>query len=183
MSDPKYLSSLKSPKLSGFAWPTPENDSDRKAFQDVLADGCHILGIVPDSDAPPGLPSYSFSIGFYLNLLHPEIVVSGLSNQLSASIMNDIFAYCEEGRAITEGQSVSCSVDGKDVRFLARTFPREKFPDFLGYANWFYRSLLFRRKPSMNNEYPVIQLLWPDPEGKYPGQKGCRKSVEKAQLL
>jgi hypothetical protein len=47
-------------------------------------------------------------------------------------------------------------LDGYNVAF--RTVERRHYPDYLGYARWFYRG----------DYFPALQCVWPDPRHRYP---------------
>ena len=92
----------------------------------------------------------------------------GLSGDVTAPLLNWLFAYIEEGKVIKEGHGVRCDFGLGEKRLEARAVPRDRYYDYLGWACWFYRSLLFKVEPLMQPKFPILQLCWPDKAGRYP---------------
>lgn len=178
----RYESSREFPRIDGFRWKEPEDESDKKAFSDILDAGCHLLQILPDS-AAPDVPEYVYSIGFYLNLLHPEIMVMGLPSGVSGRMINDLFHHVAGGNPIWDSEYITYDIDEERVRFAVREIEESSYHDYLGYANWFYRSLRKENAASIEYNYPALQLVWPDSEGRYPWVQGCDSAVVVAQTL
>ncbi|MEO6476887.1 DUF4262 domain-containing protein [Luteolibacter sp.] len=178
----RYESSCNTPQIEGFWWREPEDESDKKAFSDILEAGCHLLQILPDS-AAPDVPEYVYSVGFYLNLLHPEIMVMGLPSGVSGRMINDLFQHVADGNPIWDREYVTYDIEEERIRFAVREITESSYHDYLGYANWFYRSLRTEVASAIEYNYPALQLVWPDSEGKYPWEPGCDLAVVVAQTL
>jgi hypothetical protein len=174
---PRYIDSLKNPKIPGFRWQDPEDESDRKMFRDILEHGCQIAAI----EAGPNTPDFCYSVGLYLNFLHSEILIMGLPHQSCAKAINQICRETAEGKKVAEGDVRSDLFEsGRPVRFIK--VPQEYYIDNLGYAHWFYRSLFFQ-PPAIEQKFPVLQALWPDKEMRYPDDPNCNPKVKAAQTL
>lgn len=174
---PRYIASLKSPRVPGFSWQDPDDEGDRKCFRDILEYGCHILTI----DDQPATAVFSYSIGFYLNHLHPEIFAIGISRVLGGDLINRLLRDVQDGRQFREDETIeNLFSDGRPG--LLKAFPKDRYPDFLGYGCWFYRSLTFQ-PPMMEFKFPVLRVVWPDKEGRYPFEDGCHPAVVAAQRL
>lgn len=175
---PRFISSLHNPKIPGFEWRDPEDDGDRKMFRDILEFGCEVIGIEPTEHSP----DYSFSVGLYLNFLYPEILIMGVSAQSSCRAINSL---CEEASSGLKVEAGDVRTDlfevPRPVRFVP--VPQEFYFEYLGYAVWFYRSLLFRVEPVATHKFPVLQAVWPDDCGYYPDDPRCDANVRKAQTL
>jgi hypothetical protein len=177
MPDARYLSSLTNPRIEGFQWQEPDDEGDRKMFRDILEFGCQTIGIQADHL----VPDYSFSIGLYLNFLHPEILFMGISMDACARAINILCEEAAGGRALSAGDTRADLFDApRPLRFVP--VPTNRYFDYLGTATWFYRSL-FYREPVMEHKFPVLQGLWPDANGFYPDDPRCRPEVQKAQTL
>jgi Domain of unknown function (DUF4262) len=178
MSNARYISSLTHPRIVGFEWQDSEDDRDRKMFRDILEHGCEIIGIEPDHL----VPDYSFSVGLYLNFLHPEILIMGVSMNACAHTINRLCEEAADGKMLQSGDTRSDLFDvPRPVRFVP--VPQERYFDYLGTAVWFYRSLLWKVPPVAEHKFPVLQAVWPDPEGFYPDDTRCRPEVRKVQTL
>ena len=172
----KYLNSLKSPKVAGFQWQEPDDDKDRRLFRDVLECGCHIVAI----EDSPHAPEFCFSIGFFINLQHPEFFVMGMSSNTAGRIINRLFRSVEGGHRFSEDEKIADLFDDERLGIL-KPFPKSLYFDYLGYACWFYRSLTFF-PPPLEPKFPVLQLFWPDKAGRYPFEAGCHPSAVAAQV-
>lgn len=172
----KYLSSLKAPPIAGFQWQDPDNDDDRHRFRDVLEYGCHIVSVEDSPYSPP----FSFSIGFYLNLQHPEFFVMGMSTDTAGHFINRLFHAVENGRRFSADEQIpDLFEDGRPA--MLKPFPKDLYVDYLGYACWFYRSLTFQ-PPLMEFKFPVLQLFYPDKSGLFPFEPGCHPAAVAAQI-
>jgi hypothetical protein len=61
-----------------------------------------------------------------------------------------------------------------DFKVLLREVrARKSYDDHLGYAIWF----------NGGREFPVLQLVWPDKEGRFPGEDGANPTMKKQQPL
>jgi hypothetical protein len=177
MPDARYIASLIKPRIPGFEWQDPQDEGDRKMFRDILEHGCQIIGIEPDHL----FSDYSFSVGLYLNFLHPEILFMGVSMDACAKAINRLCAEADGGEMLRAGDlRVDLFDEARFVRFVP--VPQERYFDYLGTACWFYRSLLFK-PPVGEHKFPVLQGVWPDPEGHYPDDPRCMSEVRKAQTL
>ncbi|ODT58808.1 hypothetical protein ABS71_18465 [bacterium SCN 62-11] len=63
-------------------------------------------------------------------------------------------------------------LDGVDC--LLRAIPSELHRKYLGYNVWFYQD-----RP---DGFPALQILWPDSQGRYPGQEGFEMEVMQPSL-
>jgi hypothetical protein len=174
----RFISSLESPRIPGFQWQEPEDDRDRKIFRDILEHGCQVIAI----EASRHSADYAFSVGLYLNFLHPEILIMGTSSQAAHKAINQICRAAESGHEVKVGDTRTDLFDlPRAVRFVS--VPQECYFDYLGYAAWFYRSVFFTAEPLMTHKFPVLQALWPDENGLYPDDARCNEVVRKAQTL
>ena len=128
------------------------------------------------------MPDFSYSVGLYLNFLHPEILIMGMSSQACHRAINQICREAAAGKVLDEGDKRSDLFEvARPVRVVL--VPKIRYYDYLGYACWFYRSLLFRADPPMEYKFPVLQALWPDKNVFYPDDPRCDELVRKAQTL
>lgn len=172
-----YIDSLKNPRIPGFEWQEPEDASDRKMFKDILEFGCQIIAVEPGTNSP----DFSYSVGLYLNFLHPEILIMGISSQACHKAINQICREAAAGKLVVAGDERSDLFEARrPVRFIP--VDKERYFDYLGYASWFYRSLLFA-PPTLEHKFPVLQAVWPDQSLHYPDDPKCDQRVRAAQSL
>lgn len=141
-------------KLPGFVFRQPDDQGDVKMLADILDHGWHVIGI-PDDEAGPG---FVFTVGVYLRTRQPEILMMGVPLEPAHRVLNAIAEHLMAGGTIIPGQRYPDFVDGRDVLF--RPIHPSQYREYLGCANWFYRSL--------SGPYPALQCVWPDLHGHFP---------------
>src|SRR5579871_488089 len=180
-AEPKYGASLESPPIPGFEWQLPDDGRDRASFRDILTHGCTVLMIQQDA-AESVLPyEFIYTVGFFLNLKHPEFFIKGLLDERAGNMMNDLFRYVEQGHTIKDGNTLRYDFGNGEKKLVARTFPQIRYNDYLGWGCWFYRSLLLKQLPFGEHKFPVLQLFWPDKNGLYPWDSGCDLEAKRIQ--
>jgi hypothetical protein len=174
----RYIESLKNPRIPGFEWQDPEDDWDRKMFKDILEYGCTIIAVASGKNSP----DFAYSVGLYLNFLHPEILFMGISSQACHRAINKICREATAGRIVVAGEERTDLFEvQRAVRFVS--VDKQRYFDYLGYAAWFYRSLLYKVLPPLEHKFPVLQGLWPDKRLVYPDNAHCDRIVRNAQTL
>jgi hypothetical protein len=144
--------------LPGFTFREPDEAADEKLLRDVREHGWHVVGIPDDEEGP----SFSFTIGIYLRALQPEILIMGVPIDPSHRILNAIAEYLMAGGTISPETKYPEFVDGHEVLF--RSIHHTQFHEYLGCANWFYRRSV--------GQFPALQCIWPDPQGRFPHEDG-----------
>lgn len=119
-------------------------------------------------------PTFAYSIGLYLNHLHPEIMVFGLSESQAKGTINRVCQLVSDGAVFGDGAVTEEVLESFPVSFLS--VPKDQYRDHLGFALWFYRSL----RPSAS---PCLQLVWPDKKGSFPWQEGFDPTLVSLQPL
>jgi hypothetical protein len=62
-------------------------------------------------------------------------------------------------------------LEGYNVAF--RTVERRHYPDYIGYARWFYRG----------DDFPALQCVWPDSQHRYPWHADINAALARRQRL
>ena len=142
-----------------------EDDRERKVVSDIEEFGWHVAMIPEDDEGP----SFAYSIGLFKNFGHPEIIIFGLGVEVLHGMINLIGEEVRQGRRFADGESASGILEGFDVRF--RGVAREHYHEHIGYARWFYEG----------DDFPVLQCLWPDREGRFPSDPDFPDSLRPRQ--
>ncbi|WP_165822019.1 DUF4262 domain-containing protein [Hymenobacter edaphi] len=136
---------------------TEHEEHNRAAEQRIIADieqyGCH-LGLIRGDDY---LPAFAYTIGLYRTYQHPEIICLGLPESVLFAVLAKAHELVKEGRRLAPGQRYDDFLEGYDVQFLP--VDQAYYPSHLGYAGWYYGS---------SWEFPVLQLVWPDKQHRFP---------------
>ena len=117
-------------------------------------------------------PEFAYTIGLYEKFGHPEIIIFGLAPESMHGILNHCGDMIRGGKRFRLGESVSDVLDGYDVRFRAVT-AQASYADYLGYGCRHYGDQVF----------PVLQLLWPDKQQRFPGDDAAPDFLAQRQPL
>jgi len=139
--------------------------SEQKLLDDVAEFGVHVVH-VPEDDEGPG---YSFTVGLWHSFEQPEIVVFGLDQDIAHDVLNAIADEAAEERKYLADTRHDDVLIGYPVRFLG--VPKQRHDDVLGAAVWAYDGA----------DFPAVQLVWPDKQGRWPWEPGVREGFAEAQ--
>ncbi|MEU6352233.1 DUF4262 domain-containing protein [Streptomyces sp. NPDC047072] len=139
-----------------------------KIREDVADQGWSWIWVFdPDASRPP----FAYSIGFTATFGHPEVVVVGLPEDASVSVLQAVEAELAEGVRYQDGSSSDEILNGFPVRF-------QRVPEELSSVNLVQASNFYAGKiPS------ALQLIWPDRDGNYPGGPGTPTWLNDRQAL
>ncbi len=139
-----------------------------RARRDVKRVGWHMVG-VPGEGHTPGLV---FTIGLWKTYHHPELLI--VTPRDPQAFDGNLTAMAER---IAAGETFAA---GKTYDGLFGTFAGSLrkvrslwYPEYLGTALGFYET----------DDFPVLQLFWPDREGLFPWQSGFDPDLFGAQPL
>lgn len=105
-------------------------------------------------------PGFSFTTGFWVNLKFPEVIVFSLKAQTAHDLFWHMFREAKAGKPPIIGKPAPEILEDSDV-FL---FPvaKTQYEAHLGWSRWFYSG----------DDFPCLQLVWPDDKGIFPWQSG-----------
>ncbi|RWY55903.1 DUF4262 domain-containing protein [Mucilaginibacter gilvus] len=115
--------------------------------------GCHLV-LIERGDY---LPAFVYSIGLHQNFNHPEIICFDLKSELMSGMINHACDLIKQGEKLVPGKSYSDFLEGHNIQFLP--VDKEFYPDYLGYANWYYGN---------DFNFPALQMVYPDLQGFFP---------------
>ena len=145
-----------------------DDEDEQRVIDDIHRVGWHIVGIEDDLEGPP----FAYSIGIQHTLSHPEIIIFGLNDApVMMNIINTIGEEIRKGARFQDWYESDQILQGYSCIF--RTVPPDVFPDYLGYAMWFYRP----------NPFPVLQCVWPDSQHRFPWHPDCQSGVRDRQPI
>lgn len=140
---------------------------EKKVLQDVAEEGVHIVHVPGGSDGP----GFSATIGLWFHYEQPEVIVFGLHEEIAEDLLNAVADAADEGKRFKHGENHKDLLVNYVVRFL--DVPQEKVADYLGTAQWVYDGA----------EFPVVQLVWPDKQQRWPWQEGVREGFRDSQPI
>jgi hypothetical protein len=133
----------------------------------VSEHGWAISGRHGDRHAPP----WAYSVGMWLSIQVPELIVCGLPVENGASLINAVGARLADGAEFTPDDVVT------DACPAALSFRPV-------HVSWRRSGLL----PASDTFYgmvrpPYLQLAWSDSDGRFPGESGFSRGLEPMQPL
>ena len=136
-------------------------------MRDVATRGWHIVTIAERND----LPGWAFTIGLQRSFEQPEVIAFGLPGEANREIVERVARDIATGTSHPVGSTCNTILHGLPCAF--RSVSRSWYETFLGYAVWFYG----------DQDFPVVQLLWPDRENRLPDQPGFDPDLAGLQPL
>lgn len=130
---------------------------DPRVLRDIERHGWHVVKVREDEAGP----AHAFTLGLHERHGHPEIVATGPDLDVLHRLVNAVGEDVREGRRFEAGHAYDGIVAG--LRCAFREVHRSRYPDFLGYAGWYYGGATF----------PALQCVWPDPSGRFPWDPGA----------
>ena len=128
------------------------DSDDAQVHADIARYGWHVVQVPEDSEGP----GFAFTIGLYTRFAHPELLIFGLPLDTMLRLLNVAGEAVRAGRVYVAGQDYDDLLEGYSCTF--RPVPVKQYDDYLGYALWYYRG----------DDFPTLQLVWPDREHRYP---------------
>ncbi|CAM4113771.1 MULTISPECIES: DUF4262 domain-containing protein [Flavobacterium] len=130
-----------------------DKEAKERIVNDIKEYDCHLALLESDGY----LPAFVYTIGLYEKFQHPEIIIFGLKTDVMAHLLNGLRDEIRKGKNYQPNQTYSGLLEGYEIQFLE--VKRENYPDYLGYAGWYYKKTF---------DFPVLQMIWPDKENKWP---------------
>ena len=146
--------------------PEPEDDHDRAMLGHIREQGWGAMHIPADEEGP----GFGFTVGLYHTWKHPEILVMGLPLETAHELLTVAADRVRRGHRYQEGQNSDDFLVGYPCRL--HLIPSGCYQAYLGYALWLYSG----------PDFPALQLLWPDREGRFPEDSGYALS-DRQQML
>jgi hypothetical protein len=141
-------------------------DADEQSFVAKVRDhGWFRTAVFADEEGP----GFSYSTGFWIKARKPEIILFGMKSEIAHQIFWDLFREAEAGRDIVVGQRT----DGIFGNAPAYAFAMAKrhYADHLGWSRWFYGG----------DDFPCLQIVWPDRAGIFPWETGFDRAFADLQ--
>lgn len=103
---------------------------------------------------------FSYSTGFWVSLNHPELIVFSIGDS-AQDVLWEMFDAVKVGEQFPVGRRISGIFKGFDA-FLAPV-SKDRYAEYILSSRWFYG----------NEDFPCLQLIWPDTTGLFPWEPGA----------
>jgi hypothetical protein len=144
--------------------PEIERFRDEMVLSKIKKGGWGVIACPEEKDSPP----FAFTIGLFEKFGHPEIILFGMDSRESAKALNFMGARIQDGEVFKALQAYN------DVLTSQCMFaPVDVQQDYwLGYARWYYKK-----------DFPAIQCVWADTNGRWPWNTDCDPGVAGRQMI
>jgi hypothetical protein len=125
----------------------------------------------------PDASPWTYTVGFWRTLRHPEVTIFGLETEMATELLNIIGHQIENGAFFEPGKRYPKLIDSNDGRYLDCVFvnvPASAHDSYFGVCNRIYRGRL---------RYRVRQMVWPDPENRLPWDKDFDQRLRRWQPI
>lgn len=140
-------------------------DIERGILAEIEQAGVHVVHVEGGGDAP----AYSYSIGLWHSFGQAEVMVFGLPAEVAEDLIQAIADEADEGKHFVADSKHTGLVEDYAVRFFA--VGKAFYGEYLREALWAYE----------DEEFPAVQLVWPDKQGRWPWEDAAREGFRKSQ--
>ncbi|CDP89915.1 MULTISPECIES: DUF4262 domain-containing protein [Mycolicibacterium] len=145
-----------------------QQERDSRIAADVTEYGWHVVGVGGNDETPA---DWAYSIGLGHTLGSPEICLFGLRIETMMTIVNVAGQAVRDGNPMEPAQLRDDILN--DYPVAIRPVHPSWFQDFFGAGIDFYRT----------RELAVLQLFWPDAEGRFPWDDQVHEYCRSSQPL
>jgi len=137
---------------------------EAKLMSDVERHGWSVMKVSNDA-----VPDFAYSVGLHRTFGHPELIAFGLDLDVMHRLINDVGEAVRGSARFRSGAISDAFLEGFGVTF--RAVPQYQYAGHLGWARWFYDS----------DDFPALQLVYPDRHGRWPWQSGVSEEFRAIQ--
>jgi Domain of unknown function (DUF4262) len=105
-------------------------------------------------------PGFCYTTGFWIKFNFPELITFSLKGAIAHDTFWNMYRDLESGQSFPIGEPIDSIFQNLPAVLL--TVSESRFEDYLGWSRWFYGG----------NKFRCLQLVWADPNGKFPWQTG-----------
>lgn len=105
-------------------------------------------------------PPWAYTVGLFHTYGQPEIVIVGVEGPIASRILQDFKDRIKDGETLETGKEYLEFLESHNCVF--RPADRSHYRKRLEAATAFYGE----------REFPAVQLVWSDPQGRYPWDRG-----------
>lgn len=153
----------------GGAW-TRGDEAEDQIQEDVEKFGWHAAML--EAGETESEPAFVYTIGLPRTHGHPELICLGLRLEVMHTMLHNCVELIKAGTPPPIGQPFAGILDDFQV-MLREVRAKPSYDNHLGYAIWFHGGRDFR----------VLQLVWPDKQGRFPGEPTVDPVVATRQPL
>ena len=142
--------------------------TEQRILADVDNDGLHIEKVSPDKKSSP---NWAYSIGLHKTMQQPDVIIFGLRPNTMEQLIENTAQRMRDGVVYADGTEDDELLQGYTCVF--KTVREIWYDVTVKHARWFYGG----------SNFPLLQLYWPDRNGKYPWDPKCQPEVKALQPM
>ena len=143
----------------------PSDSGDKKLLDNIAKYGWHCVHVSAEDDLPP----FSYTVGLFHTLKHPELLIYGISAESAHAILNIAVSAAQAGKALDLRKPTDDLLNGYPCVFVE--VPHAQYREHVGYGIWYYEG----------ESFPVQQIVWPSRNGHFPWHNEASDSFRKSQ--
>jgi hypothetical protein len=149
----------------------------------VTTFGWAVQGVFPNENTPEGARKwFAYTIGLLARFHHPELLVAGLPLDTAMHVLNCAGELVRKGTVFESGSDFNGVLKDLPVRAVQIT------DRYMGIGHRYYQQYPMTDKLQVVTRHvvgtlPVLQLLWPDKDGNFPGEPDVDAATAKDQTL
>ena len=148
-----------------------KNETQRGHIRNIEMYGVSIISVSPDA-GDTYQTIWTYSIGFWHQYKHPEVIIIGLDGELSGRIINMLNRLIrDKGRKFDGGTTAGDILEGYSCYF--EKIEPGNFGEWLAGDDWLYA----------DREYEAVQMIWPDLSGAFPWASTVDPEMRRMQPL
>jgi hypothetical protein len=112
---------------------------------------------------------FSYTTGFWLSLNFPELIMFSLRHEIAHDTFWHIYRELEGGHTFVAREPIENIFE--NLRAVLLPVHKGQFPEYLGWSRWFYGG----------DDFKCWQLVWPDPNGRFPWHFDVSSAMREGQ--
>ena len=140
-----------------------EEEKEKTILNDINEYGCHVIHVFEEEEHP----RFTYSVGIEQVSDQPELLVTGLPQELAHSIINDYSRRIKAGETFEPDSYYEGFLGGFDVTF--KEVEKKHYTHYLGWAIWLYKG----------DDFKVLQLIYPNTSGVWPWDKEASEDLRR----
>lgn len=126
--------------------------TELRVLTDIEKYGCHIIHVIGEN----GFPPMSYSIGIYQSYQQPEVVIIGLKNEISHSMINHYNSLLKQGITFKDEEFADGFIENHKVQFS--TVSKKFYKEYFSWSTWYNKG----------TNFPAFQIIYPTTFGDWP---------------
>jgi hypothetical protein len=114
-------------------------------------------------------PGFSYTTGFWVHASHPELIIFNTKPEIAHNVFWTLYRDAKAGKPLPVG--IRTDAPFENLPAVAFHVARNHYPDFLGWSRWFYGG----------DDFPCLQIVWPDRAGRFPWEPHFDPTFEEDQ--